>query len=482
MLAPCTYLSICQLCCVNLFCPESMLEVSKRKEGGVGTDGLAAAVPPCVRLTADCVLHLLELHVGYGDGWWPSLLESGLLVEGHQEFLANQQSSAEAWYTAQVLQVAPQEDGALALLSTVTVHWQHMDVHSRAVWDMLSHCLLEKRDYREGIDNVKATMSQNSHESEQFSLNDQLAWRRNIGLLYSFYVSSYLWEPLLAPARADDESYQLSLLKPTQWQLRALTQEVKHFIQGKWTLSRHRDKCWGCKEKQLIQWVMSWEPQWWRSEKEMCCTQGKTGTIFNIQTIFKRFIDSPMTELKILYIFFLHAERQSSSYLLIYKGLKQVTCILFVNSRSLIYLLSLSQTHWWHPVAWGFWTRWRGVCVVSVAGDWRVSSERRAWKRVSRWPAVSWCLNNTRIGSEYLSEVFCPLIFQPFAIETFYWCCLWCSRTQPAKLSEFVLQLWLWCGSLPKARCWPMCPSSSLLLQLLFVSDPKLWSGRLKVG
>lgn len=251
--------------------------------------------------------------------------------------------------------------------------------------------------------------------SGQFCQNDQLARRRNIGLLYSFYVSSYLWKPLLAPARADDESYQLSLLKPTQRQLRALTQEVKHFIQSKWTLSRHRDKCWGCKEKQLIQWVMSWESRWWRLEKEMCCTQVKTGTytIFNIKTIFKRFIATPMTEWTTQNCIF--TCRMPFKFLPFwYKGLKQVKCILFVSSRRLIYLLSLSQTHWWHPVAWGFWTRWQGACVVSVAGDWRVSSERRAWRTVSRWPAVSWCLNNTRIGSEYLSEVFCPLLFLAF--------------------------------------------------------------------
>lgn len=74
-----------------------------------------------------------------------------------------------------------------------------------------------------------------------------------------------------------------------------------------------------------------------------------------------------------------------------------------MNSRNLTYLLSQSQTHWWRPVAWGSWTRWRGVCVVSVAGGWppwRASSERRAWGTVSHWPAVSWCLNNT--GQEVL--------------------------------------------------------------------------------
>ncbi len=90
--------------------------------GRVGVDGLAAAIPPCIRLPTKHVLHLLELHVGYGDGCWPFLLEAGLEVKGYQEVFANQQSSAEAWHTAQVLQVTPQEDGALALLATVTVH------------------------------------------------------------------------------------------------------------------------------------------------------------------------------------------------------------------------------------------------------------------------------------------------------------------------------------------------------------------------
>lgn len=88
----------------------------------MGSGRLAATVPPCVRLAAEHVLHLLEVHVGYGDGRWSFLLEASLQVEGHQEVLANQQSAAEAWDAAQVLQVAPQKDGALALLSAVAVH------------------------------------------------------------------------------------------------------------------------------------------------------------------------------------------------------------------------------------------------------------------------------------------------------------------------------------------------------------------------
>lgn len=84
--------------------------------------GLHAAVPSCVRLPTERVFHLLELHVGHRDGRWPCLLEASLEVEGHQEVFTNQQGSAEAWHTTQVLQIAPQEDGALTLLATVTVH------------------------------------------------------------------------------------------------------------------------------------------------------------------------------------------------------------------------------------------------------------------------------------------------------------------------------------------------------------------------
>lgn len=84
--------------------------------------GLTAAVPSSVRLPAEHVLHLLEVHVGYGDGRRASLFEAGLAVEGHQEVLADEQGAAEARHTAQVLQVTPQQDGAFALLAAVAVH------------------------------------------------------------------------------------------------------------------------------------------------------------------------------------------------------------------------------------------------------------------------------------------------------------------------------------------------------------------------
>lgn len=107
---------------------------------------LAATIPPCVRLPAEHVLHLLEVHVGYGDGRGAPLLEAGLEVEGHQEILADEQRAAEARHAAQVLQVAPQQDGALALLAAVAVHRQHVDVHGGGVGDVLRHGFLEKED------------------------------------------------------------------------------------------------------------------------------------------------------------------------------------------------------------------------------------------------------------------------------------------------------------------------------------------------
>lgn len=54
------------------------------------TGRLAAAIPPCVCLPAEHVLHLLEAHVRYGDGGGAPLLEACLAVEGHQEILADE--------------------------------------------------------------------------------------------------------------------------------------------------------------------------------------------------------------------------------------------------------------------------------------------------------------------------------------------------------------------------------------------------------
>jgi len=111
---------------------------------GFGVGRLAAAVAPRVRLPAQRVLHLLEAHVGHGDGRGALLLEARLAVEGQQEVLADEQRSPQAGHAAQVLQVAPQQDGALALLPTLAVDGQHVDVHRGRVGHVLRHGFLDQ--------------------------------------------------------------------------------------------------------------------------------------------------------------------------------------------------------------------------------------------------------------------------------------------------------------------------------------------------
>ncbi|KAG7265886.1 hypothetical protein CRUP_016149 [Coryphaenoides rupestris] len=68
---------------------------------GFGVGRLAAAVASCVRLPAERVLHLLETHVGHGDGRGPLLLEARFAIEGQQEVLADEQRSPQARHAAQ---------------------------------------------------------------------------------------------------------------------------------------------------------------------------------------------------------------------------------------------------------------------------------------------------------------------------------------------------------------------------------------------
>ncbi len=149
-----------------------------------------------------------------------------------------------------------------------------------------------------------------------------------------------------------------------------------------------------------------------------------------------------------------HNDRMDNTWILTwwYTMLKHTSgyfyALLLVNSRNLTYLLSQSQTHWWRPVAWGSWTRWRGVCVVSVAGGWplwRASSERTAWGTVSHWPAVSWCLSTSR------QEV--PILCLDSFVNLFSSFPAFCninvindasqSKSDPAGKTFRVLQLWL---------------------------------------
>lgn len=182
---------------------------------------LAAAVPPRVRLPAEQVLHLLEAHAGHGDGRGAPLLEAGLEVERDQEVLADEQRAAEARHAAQVLQVAPQQDGALALLAAVAVHRQHVDVHGGGAGDVLGHGLLQ------GAEGRGPTFKQ--------ELKTLIRGRKE-----SLFVAAYLRQPLLVPPRADDEGHQLAFLEPAQRQLGTLAQEAEHVLQIQRALTRHR--------------------------------------------------------------------------------------------------------------------------------------------------------------------------------------------------------------------------------------------------
>lgn len=87
-----------------------------------GATTSAATVAAHEGVAAHGVLHLDE-------GQWPHRdlaralnLEAGLLVEGHEEILAHEHGAAHVRQTAQVLQVAPHQDGPAALLPERAVH------------------------------------------------------------------------------------------------------------------------------------------------------------------------------------------------------------------------------------------------------------------------------------------------------------------------------------------------------------------------
>ena len=111
---------------------------------------LAATVPPRVGQPTQLVLHLTEAEGPHGDGRLALVLEAGLLVEGHQELLADEHGPPQARHAAQVLQVAPQQHGAPALLPAVAVDRQHVDVDTRAARDVGGHGLLDQNKTKVG--------------------------------------------------------------------------------------------------------------------------------------------------------------------------------------------------------------------------------------------------------------------------------------------------------------------------------------------
>lgn len=106
-------------------------------------DGLAVA--PHVRVAADGVPHLREGEVGNGDGAAAQHLEARLAVEGHEEVLAHQHRPAHTGQAAEVLQVAPHQDGPFALLPEGAVDGEDVDVHGGAAGLVESQRLLGKQ-------------------------------------------------------------------------------------------------------------------------------------------------------------------------------------------------------------------------------------------------------------------------------------------------------------------------------------------------
>lgn len=110
------------------------------------TDRLAVA--PHVRVAADGVPHLREGQVAHGDGTATQHLEARLAVEGNEEVLAHQHGSAHVGQAAEVLQVAPHQNGSFALLPKGAVHGEDVDVDSGTTRLVQSECVLEPRDRR----------------------------------------------------------------------------------------------------------------------------------------------------------------------------------------------------------------------------------------------------------------------------------------------------------------------------------------------
>lgn len=107
-------------------------------------DGLAVA--PHVGVSADGVPHLREAQVADGDGAATEHLEARLAVEGDEEVLAHEHRPAHVGQTAEVLQVAPHQDGPFALLAERAVHGQHVDVDGGAAGFVEGQRVLEGRE------------------------------------------------------------------------------------------------------------------------------------------------------------------------------------------------------------------------------------------------------------------------------------------------------------------------------------------------
>lgn len=100
-------------------------------------------------MAPDWVSHLDEGEGPHCDLAGALHLETRLPVEGNQEVFAHEHGAADVGQAAEVLQVAPHQDGAFALLAEGPVDSQHVDVDGGPVRLMESEGILGNGE-REG--------------------------------------------------------------------------------------------------------------------------------------------------------------------------------------------------------------------------------------------------------------------------------------------------------------------------------------------
>lgn len=106
------------------------------------------------------VEHLCEGEGPHCDDAGAQHFEAGLLVEGDQEVLAHEHGTADVGQAAEVLQVAPHQDGAFSLLAEGPVDSQDVDVDCGPVRLVESQGVLERRSKMRDVRTSKSLFKQ----------------------------------------------------------------------------------------------------------------------------------------------------------------------------------------------------------------------------------------------------------------------------------------------------------------------------------
>lgn len=130
-----------------------------------------ATVAPHEGVASDRAEHLDEGQGPHGDLTGALHLEARLLVKGNQELFTHEDSSADAGQTAEVLQIAPHQDGAFALLTEGPVDGQNVDVNRGPVRFMEGEGVLEDKEISDlSRDPVVSPEGQSSHHAQPLSV------------------------------------------------------------------------------------------------------------------------------------------------------------------------------------------------------------------------------------------------------------------------------------------------------------------------